>query len=143
MTIAMIADVVAATTATAAGGEMPGLPPVTAWAQTDLGDYVGIERGVLNVRDGCLSFVFGGGGGGEVKGKKEEEEGEGEGGKEGGRGTNFLNLVGYDIAGLNGAIGIFLWDTDSLMNWIVVEKVGGGVGNVTTARIGGVDGAVR
>ena len=75
---------------------------VGAWPGRDLGDYVGIEKGVLNVRDGCLSFV-------NLSINPKE-------------GGNFVNPVGYDIAGLDGGIGIFLWDTEALINRIVVEE---------------------
>ena len=175
MTIAMIADVLAATgagggaaaaAAVAEGGGrgkgmgmeeeegggsvmgmwrgtergLPGLPAGQVWQKSDLGDFVSIEGGVLDVRDGCLSFV-----------SRDADDGGGVGGgKEvgGGKGAvhNFVNLVGYNRAGLNGAIGVFLWDTGCEMNRIVKEDVGvGGVGNVTvrTKRTVGMVGGVR
>ena len=83
-----------------------------------------------NVRDGCLSVVAG------------RSKGEGDEGVDGGppavggkrrAGVGFVNAVGYDTAGMHGAIGVFLWDTDSEINQAVQNGVvfGGGDGNVT------------
>lgn len=102
---------------------LPGLP-ARRWPQTDLGDYVGIENAGLNVRDGCLSIILEGGGGG-GGGRAGGEEGE-----KGGR-VGFVNPTGYHTAGVNGAIGVFLWDTDSVINRAVQEKWGVGNGNAT------------
>lgn len=88
---------------------LPGLPsppaPRGAWDRTDLCDYASIWNAALNVRDGCLSIVRGGGGGG-------------------GR-VGFVNPAGYNTAGMKGAIGVFLWDTDSVINQAVRERRGG------------------
>ncbi|CAD6594130.1 MAG: hypothetical protein ASARMPRED_008676 [Alectoria sarmentosa] len=105
--------------------EPPGLP-ARRWPQTDLGDYVGIENAGLNVRDGCLSIVLGEGG---AAGGEEERE-------QGGR-VGFVNPTGYDTAGVNGAIGVFLWDTDSVINRAVQEKWS--VGNANANATGLVD----
>lgn len=120
MTIAMIADV-------PPGTSVPGLPAGKQWAKTDLGDYVEIEKAVLRVRDGCLSVVGGGEGAGADGGRSGREK-EGEGG--GRRSVGFVNPTGYETAGMNGAIGVFLWDTNSAMNRLVKEKIGIGVGNL-------------
>lgn len=115
---------------------LPGVP-ARSWTRTDLSDYVSIENAGLNVRDGCLSSVFG---------TEEEGQGEGEGeggaggkGKKGGRRrVGFVNPTGYDIAGMNGAIGVFLWDTDSVINRAVRGRVfdGGGGGNGSSGSSG-------
>ena len=146
MAMAMLADL--------PPGAVPGLPPPprrrgSGWPRTDLGDYVGIERAVLNVRDGCLSIVGdgggvggeGGGGGGLVKGGGGGlVKGGGGGGGEGAGRVGFVNPTGYNIAGMNGAIGVFLWDTNSVMNQNLQAGVGvvwggnwngNGNGNVT------------
>ena len=92
---------------------LPGLPlPPTRWPRSDLCDYVSIENAGLNVRDACLSIV--------------EEEGAG------GRGLRFVNPTGYNLAGVHGAIGVFLWDTDSVLNRAVKEGVGWGGGGDTS-----------
>lgn len=127
MAIVMLADLPAG---------LPGLP-ARSWTRTDLSDYVSIENAGLNVRDGCLSSVLGKkeeGQGGEGEGEGEamgkEEEGEGGGKKGGRRRVGFVNPTGYDIAGMNGAIGVFLWDTDSVINRVVRGRVfDGGGGN--------------
>lgn len=84
------------------------------------------------MRDVCLSVVGGGGGGSlAVVGSK---------GEEGAGGTlGFANPGGYDTAGFAGAIGVFLWDTDSPINQAVQEGVAFGVrgGNVTGLGGGG------
>ena len=113
---------------------LPGLP-ARQWPRTDLGDYVGIENAGLNVRDGCLSIVLGGGGGrggeGGGGGGGGGRAGAGGGGEEGEKGNRvgFVNPTGYDTAGVHGAIGVFLWDTDSVINRAVQEKWGVGIGN--------------
>ena len=106
---------------------MPATPPSSsgrrAWSLTDLDDYSAIGNGVLNVRDGCLSIVAD-----DDPGKRENY-----GREKGRRRVGFANPVGYDTAGLLGAIGVFLWDSNSLINQAVKEVVGFGVagGNVT------------
>lgn len=104
-------------------------------------DYVSIETAVLNVRDGCLSTVLDR----EMEGKEggDGDRGEGEGkGKGRAGGVGFANPVGYDTVGMHGAIGVFLWDTDSMMNRAVVGPVE--FGNVNrTAGVSGVGGGTR
>lgn len=96
---------------------VPGLEPVPGrqWARTDLGDYAVIWQGAVRVRDGCLSVV--------VSSEKDRVSG---GSKRGGVG--FVNPTGYEVTGVNGAIGVFLWDTESAINQAV--KVPRGVGEV-------------
>lgn len=119
---------------------MPATPPSSsgrrAWSLTDLDDYSAIGNGVLNVRDGCLSTF-------DDDDDDDDDSGKGEGyGREKGRRRlGFANPAGYDTAGLLGAIGVFLWDSDSLINQAVKEVVGFGVagGNVTGGREGVVE----
>lgn len=117
MAIAMIADLIPL------GISVPGLPSPperkAAWGLTDLCDYVSIEKAVLNIRDGCLSIVLdqekeGAGGGGRI----------GAGARGGGSGLGFANPVGWDMVGIHGNIGVFLWDTNSLVNQVVKEGWG-------------------
>lgn len=121
MAIAMLAELPRA-------AAVPGLPPRRRWPETDLGDYVRIEAAVLNVRDGCLSIVGAGGGGMGAGGGVSVEGGGGGGGDvggvKGGGGVGFVNPTGYNVVGMHEAIGVFLWDTNSLMNQAVREKVG-------------------
>ena len=100
-------------------------------------DYVSIETAVLNVRDGCLSIVL-------DRGMEGKEGGDGDRRKGKGRvgGVGFVNPVGYDTVGMHGAIGVFLWDTDSMMNRAVVGPVE--FGNVNrTAGVSGGGGGTR
>ena len=66
--------------------------------------------------------------GGAAGGEEEREQG--------GR-VGFVNPTGYDTAGVNGAIGVFLWDTDSVINRAVQEKWS--VGNANANATGLVD----
>lgn len=97
----------------ALGLDVPRLPADKKWARTDLSDYTAIENAILNVRDGCLSVVASGGEGGARNRDVEAVDS----GKE----VNFANPVGYDIAGHHGSIGVFLWDTNSMVNQIVKD----------------------
>lgn len=114
------------------GLDVPRLPAVKKWARTDLSDYTAIENAILNVRDGCLSVVVSGGPGAGRVGAQ-NRDGEAVAGEPS---LNFANPVGYDIAGHHGSIGVFLWDTNSMVNQVVkdaynvVQKDGNG-GNVT------------
>ena len=123
---------------------LPGLPPpAESWTRTDMCDYVSIETAVLNVRDGCLSIVLDQETEGKEGGDGDRGEGEGKGkGKGRAGGVGFVNPVGYDTVGLHGAIGVFLWDTDSMMNRAVVGPVE--LGNVNrTAGVSGLGGGTR
>ena len=119
---------------------LPGLPPpAERWALTDMCDYVSIETAVLNVRDGCLSVVLDPDGDGDTgKGKGRGKRGTGPGG------VGFANPVGYDTVGMHGAIGVFLWDTNSVINHAVQEWVvefGIGNGNLTAGASGSGSGS--
>lgn len=123
------------------GLNVPRLPSDKKWARTDLSDYTAIENAILNVRDGCLSIVASGSLGGGEEGGARERERDGEGEKEeiGRKSLNFANPVGYDIAGHHGSIGVFLWDTNSMVNQIVkdaynvLQEEGNNGGNGTEA----------
>lgn len=114
------------------GLDVPRLPAAKKWARTDLSDYTAIENAILNVRDGCLSVVVSGGpGDGGVGAQNRDGEA-----LAGGQSLNFANPVGYDIAGHHGSIGVFLWDTNSMVNQVVKDAYnvlhkGGNGGNVT------------
>lgn len=115
------------------GLAVPRLPAGKKWARTDLSDYTAIENAILNVRDGCLSVIVSGGLGGDGDGGARKREREGVGGK---KGLNFANPVGYDVAGHRGSIGVFLWDTNSVVNQVVKDAYnvlhnGGNGGNGT------------
>lgn len=118
-----------------------GLPaPRTRWASTDLAHYQDLYGQVLNVRDGCLSIVAGDGGGGGDGDRGEVEDGgvgEGGGGKGGNGSLGFRNPCGYNTAGVNGAIGVFLWDTNSPLNEAVKEFVGFGPPGIGNVSMGG------
>ncbi len=90
-----------------------------------MSDYVSIGNKALNVRDACLSVIGSGGG----------ARGGGISGGGGGR-VGFVNPTGYNTAGMHGSIGVFLWDTDSVVNQAVrrvgelganISVIGGGV----------------
>ncbi len=87
-------------------------------------DYSAIGNGVLNVRDGCLSIVDDDD---DDDDDDSSRKGVCSGRKNGWRKVGFANPVGYDTAGLLGAIGVFLWDSNSLINQAVKEVVGFGV----------------
>ena len=112
------------------------------WPRTDLGDFKTMESKVLGIRDGCLGVVVGAGRrrwrlGHERWGRAGKEE---EGG--GGGGLGFVNPTGYDVAGVNGGIGVFLWATGSLMDGLVREEgeTAGVVGSGNLTVGGGDDG---
>ncbi len=94
-----------------------------------MSDYVSIGNKALNVRDACLSVIGSAGGGGPGGGGID-------GGGGGGGRVGFVNPTGYNTAGMHGSIGVFLWDTDSVINQAVrmvgevganVSVIGGGV----------------
>lgn len=75
------------------GGVVPG----TTSPKSDLCTYPHLENAAKNVLQGCLSPVLG--------------KGRGAAG-----GLGFVNPTGYDIGGTYNSIGVFLWDTDSVIN---------------------------
>ncbi|KAM0804905.1 hypothetical protein BDR22DRAFT_832637 [Usnea florida] len=109
VTIALLADV--------PPGLVPHLPepPLPqGWRKSELCDYASIERAGLNIRDGCLSVV--------------EDRGGGAGG------LGFVNPAGYKVLGMAGAMGIFLWDSNSVIDGLVRGEVDGGEGGNGSVR---------
>ena len=81
---------------------LPGQNPRKKWAQTDDGSFGDVLFGARDVQEGCLSPFLG---------QQTGNNRTGTAGKE-----NFATAVGYATVGERRGIGVFLWDTNSMMN---------------------------